>query len=107
MPEQPSDFFNFTKKVVLVTGGGSGLGAGIARRFAQTGASIVVNYHSSADAAVKLIAQITASGGQSAAVHADVTNPAAVEQLIWETIAHFGTLSDLHNANASRKATSE
>lgn len=97
MMDQPSDFFNFTRKVVLVTGGGSGLGAGIARRFAQAGTSVVVNYHTSADAAVKLVAEITANGGQSMAVHADVTDHAAVEQLIRETVAHFGRLDVLVN----------
>ena len=95
--DHPSDFFNFTGKVVLVTGGGSGLGAGIARRFAQVGAIVVVNYHTSVDPAVKLIAEITAKGGQSMAVHADVTDSASVKQLIRETVAHFGHLDVLIN----------
>jgi NAD(P)-dependent dehydrogenase (short-subunit alcohol dehydrogenase family) len=97
MLDQPSGFFNFTHKVVLVTGGGSGLGAGIARRFALAGASVVVNYHTSADAAVKLVAEINAKGGKSMAVHADVTDPASVEQLIRETVVHFGRLDVLVN----------
>ncbi|MEN8242113.1 MAG: SDR family NAD(P)-dependent oxidoreductase, partial [Chloroflexota bacterium] len=43
----PDSLLDFSGKVVIVTGGGRGLGGGIARRFAQAGASVVVNYRRS------------------------------------------------------------
>jgi NADP-dependent 3-hydroxy acid dehydrogenase YdfG len=42
-----SQLLDFSGKIVLVTGGGSGIGAGIALRFAQAGADVAVSYFSS------------------------------------------------------------
>src|SRR5437870_5313583 len=49
---------DFTGKVALVTGAGSGLGQGIAARFAEAGAAVVVHYHASADGARSLVGRI-------------------------------------------------
>ena len=46
----PHKLFDFSEKVVIVTGSGSGLGTGIALRFAQAGAAVVVNYRLSPQA---------------------------------------------------------
>ena len=45
-------------KVAIVTGGGTGIGAATARRLAEDGANVVINYHSSADAADALAVAI-------------------------------------------------
>ncbi len=48
MSVPPTDqLLDFAGKVVLVTGGGSGIGAGIALRFAPSGADVAVSYFSS------------------------------------------------------------
>lgn len=65
--------FDFTGKVVIVTGAGRGIGRGIARRFAQAGAAVVLNYHTSQVEAEETVAEILASGGKALAVPADVT----------------------------------
>lgn len=50
-------------KVALVTGASKGIGAGIAREFAAAGASVVVNYASSAADAERVVQDIQARGG--------------------------------------------
>ncbi|MEK6256520.1 MAG: 3-oxoacyl-ACP reductase FabG [Chloroflexota bacterium] len=91
------ELFDFNGKVVLVTGAGSGLGHGIARRFAQAGSKLVINYRSSADGAKQLVAEIEATGGQAIAIQADVSKQAQVENLFKESIGHFKQLDVLIN----------
>ena len=54
---------DFTGRTVLVTGAGSGLGTGVAQRFAEAGADVVVSYRSSAGGAGEVVAAIEAAGG--------------------------------------------
>ena len=88
---------DFSDKVVLITGGSRGIGAGIARRFAEAGASVVVNYAQAAQAAHEVAGQIRAAGGQARAMQADITRAADVERLITETVALCGRLDVLVN----------
>lgn len=91
------DLLNFNGKVVLVTGSGSGLGRGIAQRFAEAGAAVIVHYLSSEAGALEVVSQIEASGGRAAAVQADVTRRADVEALVAGTVEMFGRLDVLVN----------
>ena len=68
-------------KVALVTGGGRGIGAAISRHLAAAGATVLVNYARSADAAGQVVAEITQAGGRAAAVAGDVGSPDAVRAL--------------------------
>lgn len=79
-------------KVAIVTGGGSGFGAGIARRFAQEGARVVVN-DLDADAAARVARDIVATGGSAHACGGDVAKDAEVSHLVATALAAFG---DLH-----------
>lgn len=92
-----SSLFDFSNKVVIVTGSGSGLGQGIAKRFAEAGARVVVNYFHSADGAQNVVNEIRARGGQAMAAQADVTNPDEVARLIAETVSAFGRVDVLIN----------
>lgn len=65
-------------QVVLVTGGARGLGATLTKAFATEGASVVINYRTSEDAATELVRSIEAQGGRALAVQADVTDFRAV-----------------------------
>ncbi len=93
----PHNLLDFSGKTALVTGSGSGLGTGIAIRFAQAGAAVVVNYRSSADGAQAVVAQIKARGGKAIAIQADVTRRGDVERLIEQTAVAFGRLDVLVN----------
>jgi NAD(P)-dependent dehydrogenase (short-subunit alcohol dehydrogenase family) len=68
-------------KTALVTGGGRGIGRGIAVRLGAAGALVAVNYARDAKAAQATVAAIEAAGGQAFAVQAQIGAPGAVEQL--------------------------
>ena len=68
--------------VALITGGARNIGAEIARTFAAAGAAVVINAKTSGAEANALAAEITANGGTSKAILADVTDPADVTRLI-------------------------
>jgi 3-oxoacyl-[acyl-carrier protein] reductase len=87
-------------RVAVVTGGARDIGAAIVRALAASGASVVVNYHGSADRAGALVAEITGAGGRAIAVQADVTDPAGVRRLVDETRAAFGDRVDVLVNNA-------
>ncbi|MCJ2094307.1 glucose 1-dehydrogenase [Methylobacterium sp. J-072] len=84
-------------RVAIVTGASKGIGAGIALRLAADGASVVVNYARSAEAAEKLVTTIRAAGGQAKAVQADVSQPAEINALFDKATAAFGHVDILVN----------
>lgn len=84
-------------KVAIVTGGSSGIGAGIARQLAADGAKVIVNYAANSSNANQVVADIEAAGGQAMAVAADVTRQAEVDALINAAISHFGRLDIVVN----------
>ena len=86
-----------TGKVAIVTGASKGIGAGIAKGFAASGAAVVVNYASSREGADRVVAEITADGGKAIAVQGDVAKAADVRRLFAATKEAFGTLDVLVN----------
>lgn len=84
-------------RVAIVTGASKGIGAGIALRLTADGASVVVNYARSADAAEKVVATITQAGGHATAIQADVSQPAEIKDLFAKAIAAFGHVDILVN----------
>ena len=83
-------------KVAIVTGAASGFGAGIARRFAEEGAAVVLTDIS--DKAGQVVAgEIGQGGGRALYVHADVTRRAEVKAAVEGAIETFGKLDILVN----------
>lgn len=92
-----SALLDFSERGVIVTGSGSGLGRGIARRFAEAGARVVVHYNASADGAWRVVEQIRASGGLAIAVQGDLTRGDEVARLIDESVRAFQRVDVLVN----------
>ena len=83
-------------KIAIVTGAGSGFGAGIARRYAEEGASVVVNDIDEAGAA-RVAADILGRGGRAVVCAADVSVDADVARLVQAALADFGRLDVVVN----------
>ncbi|MCY3991153.1 MAG: SDR family NAD(P)-dependent oxidoreductase [Caldilineaceae bacterium] len=88
---------NFAGKVAVISGGGRGIGAGISKRFAEAGASVVVSYVQAEEAAQGVVEQILATGGQARVIQADVSRAEDVEWLISQTVEACGRLDVLVN----------
>ena len=86
------------RRSVIVTGGASGFGAGIAAAFLDGGANVVIADLNEAGAA-KLAGELSArqAGGKALALHCDVTVAHNVEALITETVDRFGSIDVLVN----------
>src|SRR5450631_4113571 len=81
----------FEGKVVIVTGGSSGLGAAAALQFARQGASVVIAARRS-DKSAEVVRQMEALGSPALFIQTDVTKRAEVEALVEGTLARFGRL---------------
>jgi 3-oxoacyl-[acyl-carrier protein] reductase len=83
-------------KVAIVTGAGSGFGAGIARRFAEEGARVVVN-DINAHGGERVAGEISGVGERALFVKADVTRGRDWASLVGTTVAAFGRLDVVVN----------
>jgi len=86
-------------KTALVTGGGRGIGRGIALELAREGADVAVNYRRDAAAAEETVRDIRAMGRRAAAVQADVSDWPQVEAMVAKAVETLGGL-DIAVANS-------
>jgi NAD(P)-dependent dehydrogenase (short-subunit alcohol dehydrogenase family) len=93
----PQQLLDFHGNSVLVTGAGSGIGCGIALRFAQAGADVAINYRSNEAGAREVGKKIEALGRKAPAIQADVSQGRDVERLMAEVVKALGGLDVLVN----------
>jgi NAD(P)-dependent dehydrogenase (short-subunit alcohol dehydrogenase family) len=95
------ELFKLDGKVAVVTGGGRGIGEGIAMALSQAGASVVVAARR-VEEIQSVAAAITSVGGRALAVATDVTDEAALHNLAQATIEEFGKIDVwVNNAGGS------
>lgn len=86
----------FEDKVVLITGGATGIGLATARRFAQEGAKVVIASRNE-NAGQLAVDAIEADGGEAAFIQTDVTQEDQVQYLIQKTVELYGGLDAAFN----------
>ena len=86
----------FQNKVVLVTGGTSGIGRATVVAFAKEGAKVVVSGRRKAEGA-ETVTLVEKAGGQGLFVQADVSDEEQVKRLVQTTVDHFGRLDIAFN----------
>ena len=99
-------------KIAIVTGGGSGFGEGISKRFAAEGAAVTIADLNLAGAE-RVAGEIVKAGGKALAVKVDVSDNAAMQAMVAACVGKFGGLDIVINnagmpqRNASLLATDE
>ncbi|MCI6090956.1 3-oxoacyl-[acyl-carrier-protein] reductase [bacterium] len=84
-------------KIAVVTGASRGIGKAIAMKFAQLGATVVINYNGSAQKAEEVKQSIIADGGRAVIKQCNVADYDACEAFIKEVIDQFGRIDILVN----------
>ncbi|MDX1976928.1 MAG: 3-oxoacyl-[acyl-carrier-protein] reductase [Pseudanabaenaceae cyanobacterium bins.68] len=100
-----SNMARLSGKVAIVTGASRGIGRAIALAFGQEGAKVVINYASSEQAALDLVAEIQALGTEAIALKANVADASAVNHMIEGVITQWGQVDLLVNNAGITKDT--
>jgi len=88
--------FQLTNKVAVVTGGGTGIGKGIALEYAKSGADVVLASRNRENLS-QVADEIRSLGRQSLVVPTDICDPEQVENLMAQTVDRFGRIDILVN----------
>lgn len=91
----------FKNKVVLITGGSSGIGRVTALMFAESGADVIITYKSNKEGADHVVEEVEKLGQKALAIQADLINESEAKKVVDETIKTFGKIDVLVN-NAGR-----
>ena len=92
-------------RVAIVTGAGRNIGRAIALALASGGAAVIVNARANRAEADAVAREIEGAGGCAVPILADVSDAAAVEDMVAEAVKHFGGIDILVNNAALRKET--
>ena len=90
-------------KIAIVTGSAKGIGKGIATEFAKQGATVVINYYGSKEAALKTVEEIKAFGGKAIPYQADISDYEMSKKMMDDIIKEYGAIDILvNNAGITR-----
>jgi len=92
-----NNFFDFTGKVILVTGASSGIGRATAEMFGRMGASVALTYNKNASGAEAAVAAISAIGQRALAIQVDVTKDGEIARMVHEVEEGLGPVDILVN----------
>ena len=106
MPPQTAESFRLDGRTAVITGAGSGIGRAIARRFAASGAAVVV-LDLNAKSAEAVVAEIAAAGGIAVAFSCDVTSQTNVKAVFEQITAKRPVHILVNNAGISHVGTLE
>lgn len=88
------------KRIALITGGGKGVGAGIARIFCEAGIYVCMGYNSNFTLAEQNLRRITDKGGNAFIYQADISDRIQIQKMVQVTAERFGGIDILVNCAA-------
>lgn len=93
------EILNFTGRTAVITGGSQGVGVGISKRFAETGANVVVTYFTDdlRAPAERIVSEIEEIGAPAMAVKLDVRKRSDSYRMVDEVVERFGSVDILVN----------
>ena len=103
-PEQHKSMFSLDRRVVLITGGASGLGKLFGETLADFGADIAIADIDEATAR-QTAGLIEGRGRRALSVKADVSQPDQVQRMVDETLSRFGTIDILAGTGPGNSTT--
>lgn len=84
-----------TEKILLITGGGRGIGAATAKRAAEQGYAVAINYKSDEKSAASVVDVIVKAGGKAVAIKGDMAVEGDVERIFKDVDSKLGRLTHL------------
>lgn len=92
-----SKLLDLSGRSAIITGASGGIGSGIARRFAEAGANVVVHFNGNRPGAETVAEAIRSAGGKAIVHQADISSTAGAAGLIGAALAEFGGADILIN----------